>query len=214
MAQATMLRTQGMRYLIAGFAVALLMAPAAQATTASQQAAIAQSQGPAGVRASLDRAEDRPALAKALLDRATVSTRHRVGADEGGVSALGGVSASAVSMRGCRARSYMRHVIALAGVKLATQTVFQNGFCWHSFRIVSTERESARRWSAFAYCWKDTSSGEFWVRRDGPGPWISPDRRRAWAQGTLGGNTGVGCVGLQSDRPRVDFNGVGQVQWR
>jgi hypothetical protein len=64
MAQATiLLRTQGMRYLIAGFAVALLMAPAAQATTASQQAAIAQSQGPAGVRASLDRAEDRPALA-------------------------------------------------------------------------------------------------------------------------------------------------------
>ncbi len=37
-----------MRYLIAGFAVALLMPPAAQAATASQQAAIAESQGPAG----------------------------------------------------------------------------------------------------------------------------------------------------------------------
>jgi len=117
-------------------------------------------------------------------------------------------------MGGCAGRSWSRHDIALAGVKLATQTVFQNGFCWRAFRIVKTERESARRWSAFPYCWKDTSSGEFWVRRDPSGPWRAPDRRRAWAQGTLGGNTGIGCVGLQSDRPILNFDGVGRVSWR
>jgi hypothetical protein len=94
------------------------------------------------------------------------------------------------------------------------QTVFQNGFCWREFRIVKTARESARQWSAFASCWKDRSSGEYWVRRDRPGSWIAPGRKRAWAQATLGGSSGVGCVGLERDRPIFKFKGVGQVQCR
>jgi hypothetical protein len=196
------------------------VAPVAQAEqsaviqqNAGDRADAALRQGPDAIKDALAEAGDDPALAKALLGRA--KTRVVKGEDDPPAEVL----ASAYSMRGCRARSWSRHDIVLPHASvpvavIARQWVYQNGFCWNAFRISRSSGTSVRRTSAFPYCWKDTSSGEYFTRRDPIGPWYRFDIKRAFAQGTIGGNTGFGCVSWQSDRPIVNFNGVGGVSWR
>lgn len=208
----------GVRYLIAAFAVGLVMAPVAQAqiiqqnTEGDANAYISQvdraiSQGKSGVEAALADAADEPELAKELLSRATTTTESA--APPKRQPPAGEVTISSVGPKRCSAGGVSRHVVRLAGVWLATSQIRQVGWCWRKPSIVNSSGWMPRRSAAFPYCWKDTSDGEYWVRRHVPG---YVDVRRAVAHGTLGGNTGLGCVGVQQVRPAFDSRGDGS--WR
>lgn len=190
-----------MRTLCLAAALGLVAAvvPAAHAADLSDRvkADVAVRLGPDVVKRAL--ASGDRGVARALADRATVKTET---GQENTVSALDWY-------RGCHARYYSKHKFVVAGVWLATQKVIQKGYCWRAGRIRNNSGTTATRTAAFAFCWKDTSEGEYWLRRYQNGPWITPDRKRSFAQGTFGTNTGLGCVGTDPDRPTVTFDGFG-----
>ncbi|MBV8988957.1 MAG: hypothetical protein JO372_10405 [Solirubrobacterales bacterium] len=106
---------------------------------------------------------------------------------------------------GCKGALSSEHTITVFGIHIATQQVILDGFCWRDNRITSWGSTQAKRWSSFAYCWKDTSEGSYWVSR--------PKWRESYATGTLGGNAVVGCVSLQHDTPNIVYANGGGV-WK
>ena len=65
------------------------------------------------------------------------------------------------------------------------------------------------RRAATGFCWTDASSGRYYLARYEDGPWITPDRKRAFADATLGNYTPLGCVGHTHDRPTITYDGFG-----
>lgn len=96
-----------------------------------------------------------------------------------------------------------RHTIGIKGVNAGWQETFEHGFCWGNEKITWWGGGgSPQRWSAFLFCWTNTSSTDAWNSY--------PKWRESWARGSLGGNSGFGCVPLQSDRPVIYYaNGGG-----
>jgi hypothetical protein len=107
---------------------------------------------------------------------------------------------------GCVGSFADRHTIKFPsksfGITIAWQEVTVHGFCWNGRAITWWGGATVRRYSALPYCWKDTSQADVWNSY--------PKWREAFAYGVLGGNTGFGCVSLQSDEPYVYYaNGGG-----
>jgi len=84
-----------------------------------------------------------------------------------------------------------RHEIVIVGIVVAWQQTTVYGLCWNGKKIIWWGGEFASRWAAAPYCWNNTSDGEAWDP--------APKWRRAWVNGTLGGNAVIGCISLQRD---------------
>lgn len=166
-----------------------LSTPAFAGANASKMADRALAGGPAGVRVALAHASATHdvALAGALLKHATVA----VSGDTGLIRA------------GCHYNGFSsQHTIAILGINVAWQKITVNGFCWTGSRINWWGGAHANRWDSAPYCWKNTSSADYWNP--------APKWRTAEASATLGGNAVFGCVSLQHDRPYVNYaNGGG-----
>lgn len=164
---------------------------------AAARAAVGQA--PGVVKALMHKAQGDPALAAAILRYSRNTT------EIGSVSDVQLTAAMAIKP-GCVGSFSDRHTIKFPsksfGVTIAWQEVTVHGFCWNGRRITRWGGATVRRYSAFPYCWKDTSEGNVWNSY--------PKWREAFAYGVLGGNTGFGCISLQSDEPHVYYaNGGG-----
>ena len=165
---------------------------ASSAATPDQRVAHAIAKGPGAVRALLSQAATHHdlSLEGALLRRAALTIHNDPGVH------------IAAYHPGCQGAISSEHTIHIGPVAISHQTVILDGFCWNGKRITSWGPVYAKRWSAFPYCWKDTSEGNYWSSY--------PKWRRAYVDGTLGGNTGFGCISLQHDSPYIDYaNGGG-----
>jgi hypothetical protein len=148
------------------------------------------------VRAQLTLAGHDPALAARLLRRAHTTT--------GGARAA--IAGAAVLRPGCHTATIRdRHTIGWLGITFGWQEVDLHGFCWNGRAITWAGGASYRRYSAFPYCWTNTNAWYGWL--------AYPTWQQAWAYGQLGGNTGFGCIGLQSDQPKITIANGGGI-WR
>jgi len=181
-------------------AVFAALAPTAQATTpaSEHQAAAAVRSGPTAVRAALTRARQDRNLAESLLRRGTVQR----------TSGSSGVSTLDWS-KGCRAQYWSKHRFVVAGVWLATNKVTQNGFCWRVGRITQDSGVSSYRKAAPGFCWIDPEKGITWLWRYQDGPWITPDKKRAFTAATFGFLTSPACIPNKFDKPTVTYTGFG-----
>jgi len=170
---------------------------------AAAHAAIGQD--PAVFQALLARARSNPSLAKAMLQYATTEDEVTTTSDARS-PATTPIAQLAAIKPGCTGSFTDRHTIKFPsthfGVTIAWQEVTEHGFCWNGKRITWWGGHTVRRWSAFAYCWNDTSDGDVWNSY--------PKWRETFAYGVLGGNSGFGCISLQGDEPHMYYaNGGG-----
>jgi hypothetical protein len=164
--------------------------------TAAARAAVGQA--PGVVEALMHKAQNDPSMAAEIL-------RYANATDTKSVANVQLTAAMAIKP-GCVGSFSDRHTIKFPskgfGITIAWQEVTVHGFCWNGHRITWRGGATVRRYSALPYCWKDTSEGDVWN--------AYPKWREAFAYGVLGGNTGFGCVSLQSDEPHVYYaNGGG-----
>jgi hypothetical protein len=108
---------------------------------------------------------------------------------------------------GCWSQDADTHKITVAGVVLGGQRLIVGGFCWRKGRLTQWGGDSVQRWSAFLYCWSNTSGPDDW--------WFYiPTWRRASISGELGGNSGFGCIGLQNDHDWMGYGlNRGRPEW-
>ena len=118
-------------------------------------------------------------VANELLKRATVTDTELVTPQ-----ATDGVTA----LTACHGAVRHRTTIAAAGVTFGWREVRVAGWCWGGGRITSWQGASYNKYSAFLYCWTNESTHDGWYN--------FPTRRYAYTRGTLGGNSGFGCVGV------------------
>jgi hypothetical protein len=148
---------------------------------------------------------DNPQLAEALLPYAKVTAS---AATDGGPANVTATTRHKSHRRHVRPHAATtcrtdtdQHTIGIAGINVGWQKFYVNYWADPGVRITSTNT-SAVRWSAFLYCW--TNTNDWWVWHHYP-TW-----QDAYASGALGGNTGFGCISLQSDKPWIEYNSVGQ----
>lgn len=167
--------------------VALVLASVAPALAASSPTAIDSRQSPtqkadAAVAGGSEGVEEAlrsgdVAVANELLKRASETD-----SQSASPSAPGDVTA----LTACHGAVKHRTTIALLGVTFGWREVRVAGWCWGGGRITSWQGASYNKYSSFPYCWTNESTHDGWYN--------FPTRRYAYTRGTLGNNTGFGCI--------------------
>lgn len=190
--------------ILAGIALcSVVRTPPSDQDISAVRAAIGQS--PVVAEALIEKAKDHPDLAQAILKYSKTETE--ISAEDGSPFAMAELTAHVTAIApGCSGSFSDRHTIKFPsadfGITIAWQQITVHGFCWNGNRITWWGGATVRRWSAFAYCWNDTSQGDVWNSY--------PKWREAFAYGVLGGNSGFGCISLQSDQVTMYYaNGGG-----